>query len=256
MVRFTVLHKELAPESWEMAPWWEINGWVWKPWELNQYLGLSPCPVRVTTRIVMFLVGDPYKAAYKPSFATVTGQGGQPNQYLTWCESPPTLIPKFWCSFRICFWQCPFWKQSRSKNVKKKKTTAIRTTTTTTTTTTIQDFFPWIYAHPCLKPAKKDLIVQIYEITAWIWRSQHHNGVTDVSKSNSSTDPKFPKSPNVEIISTIYKNSGKNWRGHTMSHRQDLIESDASSWSQVESKRTHVTTVDGLEIRQAPVDMV
>ena len=39
------------------------------------YLGLSPLPVTVTTRIVMFLVGDPYK----PCFATVTGRGDNPN---------------------------------------------------------------------------------------------------------------------------------------------------------------------------------
>ena len=36
--------------------------------------GLSPLPVRVTTRIITFLVGDPYK----PSFATVTGRGDNP----------------------------------------------------------------------------------------------------------------------------------------------------------------------------------
>ena len=39
------------------------------------YIGLSPLPVTVTTRVVMFLVGDPYK----PSFATVTGRGDNPN---------------------------------------------------------------------------------------------------------------------------------------------------------------------------------
>ncbi len=33
-----------------------------------------PLPVTVTTRIVTFLVGDPYK----PSFATVTGRGDNP----------------------------------------------------------------------------------------------------------------------------------------------------------------------------------
>ena len=37
----------------------------------NIYFGLSPCPVTVTTRIIMLLVGDPYK----PSLATVTGRG-------------------------------------------------------------------------------------------------------------------------------------------------------------------------------------
>ena len=42
------------------------------------YLGLSPLPVTVTTRIITFLVyrGSIY---YKPSFATVTGRGGNPS---------------------------------------------------------------------------------------------------------------------------------------------------------------------------------
>ena len=39
------------------------------------YIVLSPLPVTVTTRIITFLVGDPYK----PSFATVTGRGDNPN---------------------------------------------------------------------------------------------------------------------------------------------------------------------------------
>ena len=34
-------------------------------------IGLSPVPVTVTTRIITFIGGDPYK----PSFATVTGRG-------------------------------------------------------------------------------------------------------------------------------------------------------------------------------------
>ncbi len=38
------------------------------------YLGLSPLPVTVTTRIIIFFVGDPYK----PSFVTVTGRGDNP----------------------------------------------------------------------------------------------------------------------------------------------------------------------------------
>ena len=38
------------------------------------YIGLSPLPVTVTTKIITFLVGDPYK----PSFATVTGRGDDP----------------------------------------------------------------------------------------------------------------------------------------------------------------------------------
>ena len=35
------------------------------------YLGLSPLPVRVTTRIITFLVGNPYK----PSFPLLLGGG-------------------------------------------------------------------------------------------------------------------------------------------------------------------------------------
>ena len=35
------------------------------------YFRSTPLPVTVTTRIITFLAGDPYK----PSFATVTGRG-------------------------------------------------------------------------------------------------------------------------------------------------------------------------------------
>ena len=38
------------------------------------YLRSTPHPVTVTTRIITFLVGNPYK----PSFATVTGRGVDP----------------------------------------------------------------------------------------------------------------------------------------------------------------------------------
>ena len=38
------------------------------------YFRSTPLPVTVTTRIITFLVGDPYK----PSFATVTGWGVDP----------------------------------------------------------------------------------------------------------------------------------------------------------------------------------
>ena len=39
-------------------------------------LGLSPCPVTVTTRIITFLVGDPYK----PSFPVLLGGGTTQNK--------------------------------------------------------------------------------------------------------------------------------------------------------------------------------
>ena len=53
------------------------------------YVGLSPLPVTVTTRIITFLVGDPYK----PSFVTVTGRGDNPKDMLVaWmvCVGTPT----------------------------------------------------------------------------------------------------------------------------------------------------------------------
>ena len=60
----------------EMSKSWEspMNRWVVGTFLMYLdclYLGLSPLPVAVTTRIITCLVGDPYK----PSFATVTGRG-------------------------------------------------------------------------------------------------------------------------------------------------------------------------------------
>ena len=43
------------------------------------YLGLSPCPVTVTTRIVMFLEGDPELNLHLP---LASWEGGQPKVYL------------------------------------------------------------------------------------------------------------------------------------------------------------------------------
>ena len=42
------------------------------------YVGYGPFPVTVTTRIITFVVGNPYK----PLFATVTGKGPHPS-YMT-----------------------------------------------------------------------------------------------------------------------------------------------------------------------------
>ena len=42
------------------------------------YFGLSPRPVTVTTRIIIFLVGDPYKL----SFAFATGRGDNPRYFI------------------------------------------------------------------------------------------------------------------------------------------------------------------------------
>ena len=41
---------------------------------ISVYVGCGPLPVTVTTRIITFLVGDPYK----PSFTNVTGRGPHP----------------------------------------------------------------------------------------------------------------------------------------------------------------------------------
>ncbi len=50
----------------------KINGWNMKS------LRSTPHPVTVTTRIITFLVGNPYK----PSLATVTGWGVDPRNLL------------------------------------------------------------------------------------------------------------------------------------------------------------------------------
>ena len=46
------------------------------------WIGLSPLPVRVTTRIITFLVGNPYK----PSFPLLLG-GGTTQGMEIWCSS-------------------------------------------------------------------------------------------------------------------------------------------------------------------------
>ena len=53
------------------------------------YVGLSPLPVTVTTRIITFLVGDPYK----PSFATVTGRGDNPSYMILAQHTPVSHTP-------------------------------------------------------------------------------------------------------------------------------------------------------------------
>ena len=48
---------------------WKIHQPFW--WFFYQEIETTPHPVTVTTRIITFLVGNPYK----PSFATATGRG-------------------------------------------------------------------------------------------------------------------------------------------------------------------------------------
>ena len=57
----------------------ELDGWI--------YLRSTPHPVTVTTRIVTFLVGNPYK----PSFATVAGWGVDPRSTHTSSDGKWTL---------------------------------------------------------------------------------------------------------------------------------------------------------------------
>ncbi len=45
------------------------------------YLGLSPCPVTVTSRIIVFLVGDPNLNLHLP---LESWEGGQPKLYQFW----------------------------------------------------------------------------------------------------------------------------------------------------------------------------
>ena len=60
--------QNLGPEKWHC---------FCSPTVYSKYFGLSPLPVRVTTRIITFLVGNPYK----PSFPLLLG-GGTTQQIL------------------------------------------------------------------------------------------------------------------------------------------------------------------------------
>ena len=59
-----VSHPKLHPSSFSLEPQ-KMGHWK------GRFLGLSPLPVRVTTRIITFLVGNPYK----PSFPLLLGGG-------------------------------------------------------------------------------------------------------------------------------------------------------------------------------------
>ena len=54
-----------------------VTSYVWIFFLRPLYIGLPPLPVRVTTRSITFLVGNPYK----PSFPLSPWEGGQPNLY-------------------------------------------------------------------------------------------------------------------------------------------------------------------------------
>ena len=52
------------------------------------FIGLSPLPVTVTTRIITFLVGDPYK----PSFPLLLGGGTTQSIYILFAGSVQTRV--------------------------------------------------------------------------------------------------------------------------------------------------------------------
>ena len=57
----------------------------------NLFVGTTPHPATVTTRIIPFLVGNPYK----PSFVTVTGWEGRPNPFIVYYTVHICLIFQF-----------------------------------------------------------------------------------------------------------------------------------------------------------------
>ena len=64
----------------------QIHFWGSKCFDLKllkESFRSTPHPVTVTTRIITFLVGNPYK----PSFATVTGWGGRSKESFLWVGS-------------------------------------------------------------------------------------------------------------------------------------------------------------------------
>ena len=74
--------------------WWGKELWTFavlflQTIKFDVYIGTTPLPVTVTTRIVTFLIGNPYK----PSFTTVTGWGVD-LMYINW----ELLSTNFACS--------------------------------------------------------------------------------------------------------------------------------------------------------------
>ena len=80
----------------QMAKWW--------------YLWYGPLPVTVTTRIITFLVGNPYK----PSFATVTGWGVDLNDTSQEAEVYGGVLVLWWRWFCIVLSISPLHLLSRS----------------------------------------------------------------------------------------------------------------------------------------------
>ena len=66
--------QKVYPNNWmQLDPLYSSFSILWYIWN-TVYIRSTPHPVTVTTRIIAFLVGNPYK----PSFATVTGWGVDP----------------------------------------------------------------------------------------------------------------------------------------------------------------------------------
>ena len=84
--RFPTLRKSLLLEqTFDLTK--AMNNWVGVT-RLGQYLGSTPHPVTITTRIIQFLVGNPYK----PSFVTVTGRGVDPSNTITQNTNSPEAV--------------------------------------------------------------------------------------------------------------------------------------------------------------------
>ena len=76
LVTMVILSPQDLGLCYSPSKWDPVSFMVYK-WGL--YIGYCPLPLTVTTRIITFLVGNPYK----PSFATVTGRGHHPSYILT-----------------------------------------------------------------------------------------------------------------------------------------------------------------------------
>ena len=83
VMSFPCLERSHVPPNGEKNPPSSQKCLIWG------YIGLSPFPVIVTTRIVSCLVGD----SYKPSFATITGKGDNPRDIYVSSQDGNATMP-------------------------------------------------------------------------------------------------------------------------------------------------------------------
>ena len=92
----------------------EITFMIWSV----VWIRSTPHPVTVTTRIITYLVGNPYK----PSFATVTGWGVDP-RYELWKNYHSNLLFDFFCDTILVYISPPFiFLQAPSTSLGRLKT--------------------------------------------------------------------------------------------------------------------------------------